>query len=133
MSKSEIVIAENLKGRPLNRITAPNEDALSVSRGKITPESKFIRFAGVKHQPWGVLVGINEKTGSISTRQAHELGISILRCARDCDLGELVVLTANGERNLLSPKQAQNFAKGLLRRADAADDFQLQHNLKVVR
>lgn len=133
MAKSEIIIEENLKGKPLSRVTAPNEDALSVARGKITPDSQFIRFAGVKHQPWGVLVGINEKTGSISTRQAHELGISILRCARECDVGELVVLTANGERNLLSPSQAQNFAKGLLRRADAADDFQLKHNLKVIR
>ncbi len=128
---ANIEIVKSPVGKPLNSVTAPTEDTLTVARGPLT--SNLVKFIGCRERPWGVLIGINDKTGSLRTRQAYEFGIAILNCARDCSELEAVIVGVNGERHCLSPDQARKFSKGLLVRSDKADDLQLTHNLRILR
>lgn len=128
---ANIEIVESLVGKPLNRVTAPNEDTLTVARGPMT--GNLIKFIGCRERPWGVLIGINDKTGTLRTKQAHEFGMAIINCARDCADLEAVIVGVNGEKHCLSPDQARKFGTGLLVRSDKADDLQLTHNLRILK
>ncbi len=76
-----------------------------------------------RQQSGKVLLFLDHKCVELSTTIAHGVGMAIFRAERAPD--EMVVLTINGERIELLWPMASRLAVGLLRKADAADDWQL--------
>lgn len=114
-----------------NKILAPNFDTLSIARGKATKDTPKKIFA--RHKGTHVEFYIDGKIGQITTEQAHEMGKAIIFLALNSGPDEAVQVIVNRERKSLTLEQAKNLAKGLLRKADSADDFQIHHNVRLVK
>ncbi len=77
-----------------------------------------------RHTFGKVWLFIDDKRVELSTTIAHGIGMAIFRAKIAPD--EMIVLTINGERIELLWPMAKRLAVALLRKADDADDWQLQ-------
>lgn len=124
------------QAKPLHKnrhtLLAPNLDTLAVARGKWTPEIKSLPIR-VVHRTGLIDVVIGNRVAQFDTIKAHDLGKVIIQLALNSTADEAIILIVNGERIGLTLDQAKNLAKGLLRKADSADDFQINHNVRLVK
>lgn len=67
---------------------------------------------------------IGEKVIELKTPRAHQAGFDMVRQAGEAEPSELIVVTINGEEVDFPPELAMQVGGALLRKADAADDFQ---------
>lgn len=105
------------------------ENTLSVEIAKIptiyVPKIKQI----VARQEFGkVILFIDDKRVELNTLTAHKIGYTIAMAKLAPD--EMIVLSINGERVDLLWPIASKVSTALLRKADAADDFQLMRKVK---
>ena len=66
----------------------------------------------------------------LSTVAAHKVGLAIAKATPQLDINELIVLEINKERFDLPRITANQVSTALLRKADAADDYQLNKRAK---
>lgn len=68
------------------------------------------------------------------TPTAHKVAFALIRAADECLLaGDFVVMRINRVDVEYPAKHARQVAAGLLRKADDADDFQLNHRVTAIR
>lgn len=71
-----------------------------------------------------VLLLVDDRRVEMTTIVAHKIGYTIAMAIPKLSPQEIIVLKINGERIELLPDAASKLSTGLLRKADAADDFQ---------
>ena len=100
-------------------------DSLSVSLGSglYIPNINEVR---VRTRQGLVYFIANDKMLEMRTPAAHKTGFAMVKKAGEALPGEFVKLVINGSALSFLPKSAKQIGAALLRRADAADDFQLQ-------
>lgn len=136
MSSLVIHVAESAKaprGTFSSRILSPLENTIKISRSKVEPGLVPPYFIDIRVDGAFVLLIINDKAGHLTTTQAHEAGIAILHCARDCEAYELVYVSVNNEKYSFSPHNARRLAKKFLFKADAVDEIQLTNKLRIIK
>lgn len=105
---------------------------LDIKTGPLIPSVERIRIA-TRHGVVGMIIG-NRSPLEMTTIQAHRTGYDIVLKAEEAEkIGALVKMTINGSDVDLLPSHARQIGAGLLRKADAADDFQIQHFQRKVR
>ena len=67
------------------------------------------------------------------TTAVHPVGFQLVRLAQQAEKGDVVVFNINGTDIDLPPKNARQIGAALLRKADSADDWQLEHNRRAAR
>lgn len=83
----------------------------------------------VRQERGKVVMFLGRQKVEMTTVVAHRIGLAIARrLVPNLSPGELVALTINGERLELLGPVANRLAVGLLRKADAADDWQLRRS-----
>jgi len=120
-----------------------NTIRISRNSGQYVQRENWI---GIRWQGPYVVLLIDNKTIPITTVQAHAVGWQMLReaddCIREANNGVLwnghrarqsVILTVNGQSLNISPAKARKIAAALLRKADYADDFQLDTKSRMVK
>lgn len=106
---------------PANRITV-ERDRVRVPYEE--PRSAIV----VRHEQGSVVMFVGTKRVEMTTVVAVKIGLRIARnLVPQLEPCELVVMTINGERIELLGEVALRVAGALLRKADDADDWQLQH------
>jgi len=133
MSYLKITVHESAKGSPIHGVLVPLLDTLKISKGKITPGLPYPAFVSVRIDKAMVVLMIEDKAGTLSTREAHEAGMALMAAARGCEPYELVIVSVSGDRYAFSPLQARQLARSLLMRADSVDEIQLTNNLRIVK
>jgi len=74
-----------------------------------------------------VYLFVDTRGVELTTVTAHDIGYTIAMTLPKLDQSEMVVIVINGERVELLPEIARKVSTALLRKADDADDWQLQH------
>lgn len=77
-----------------------------------------------------VVLFIDNKRVEMTTTVAHKIGLTIARAIPQLAPNEMIVIVINGERVELLPQIASKVSVALLRKADAADDWQLANRRK---
>ena len=67
------------------------------------------------------------------TTTVHPVGFQLVRLAQQAEKGDVVVFNINGTDIDLPPENARQIGAALLRKADVADDWQLEHNRRAAR
>lgn len=67
------------------------------------------------------------------TTTVHPIGFAMIRLAQQSERGDVVVFNINGVGIDLPPDKARQIGAALLRKADTADDWQLEHNRRAAR
>lgn len=108
-------------------------DRITVDTGRMRVPYVEPRGAIVVRAEHGaVVLFAGSKRVEMTTIVAHRIGLRIARnLVPQLAAGELVVLTINGERIELLGEVALRVAGALLRKADDADDWQLQHRRRL--
>jgi len=78
-----------------------------------------------------VFLFVDNRGVEMSTLTAHDIGYTIAMMAPKLAHDEMVVIVINGERIELLPDVATKVATALLRKADDADDWQLQNKTRI--
>ena len=90
------------------------------------------KVISAKHHFGKVILFINGKGVELTTTIAYGAGLAIARAK--LDIGEMIVLSINGEKIDLPEPFAMKVAGAILRKAEDADDFQLgvQHARQTI-
>lgn len=107
------------------------ENSISVDRRSGILEPRAHRIA-VRSRYGSVLMNIDGKIIELTTIVAHRIGMDLVCKANDCLPSELINVNINNEKLGLLPEHATQIGGALLRKADDADDWQLE-NLKPKR
>jgi hypothetical protein len=67
------------------------------------------------------------------TTTVHPVGFQLVRLAQKAQKGDVVVFNINGTDIDLPPDKATKVGAALLRKADFADDWQLEHRRRAAR
>ena len=67
------------------------------------------------------------------TTTVHPVGLKMVKLAQQAEMGDVVVFIINGVGIDLPPNKARQIGAALLRKADFADDWQLEHNRRAAR
>ena len=67
------------------------------------------------------------------TTTVHPVGFQLVRLAQQAEKGDVVVWNLNGTDIDLPPDNARQIGAALLRKADTADDWQLEHRRRAAR
>ena len=67
------------------------------------------------------------------TTTVHPVGFQMVRLARQAERGDVVVFNINGTDIDLPPDKARQVGAALLRKADFADDWQLEHRRRAAQ
>lgn len=91
-------------------------------RGVYTNPGQSFRVA---HRYGKVYLIQGDKAMEFDTPTAAKVGLSLARLSNQVEEGEFLELSLNGEEVDLLPESALKLGTALLRKADAADDWQL--------
>lgn len=69
---------------------------------------------------------IGDKAVEMRTPEAHRIGFALCKQAGEAEGAELIIVKLHGRELQFLPNTAKKVGAALLRKADAADDFQLQ-------
>lgn len=92
---------------------------ISLDKGTVTHH--MLRVRQYHHQ---VLMLVDDKAITLDTPAAVKAGLSLATLAGQAQGSEIVSFKYNGETLNLLPHQARQLAGALIKKADAADDFQ---------
>jgi len=104
----------------------------------------FLRKPNVREIPLGVVIAVRA-TGPLVvlfidgggvpflTTTVHPVGFQMVRLASQALKGDVVVLRINGTDIELPPDKAKKIGSALLRKADFADDWQLEHRRRAAQ
>lgn len=67
------------------------------------------------------------------TTTVHPVGFQLVRLAQQAEKGDVVVFNINGTDIDLPPDNARQVGAALLRKADFADDWQLEHRRRAAQ
>jgi hypothetical protein len=67
------------------------------------------------------------------TTVVHPVGFQMVKLASQAEKGDVVVMQINGTDVLLPPVSAKKVGSALLRKADFADDWQLEHRRRAAQ
>lgn len=67
------------------------------------------------------------------TTAVHPVAFQMVRLARQAEIGDVVVFNINGTDIDLPPNKARQVGAALLRKADTADDWQLEHHRRAAQ
>jgi hypothetical protein len=104
------------------------KDSYKVDIARICPDPALPTALGVRHQDGRVILFINSYRVDLNTVHAHRIGMDLGSSVIAPD--EMRTLTINGERVDLPDPLALQLSAALLRKADEADDWQLQRKRK---
>ncbi len=98
--------------------------AISLKKGILTPSIDRITVRSMQ----GMIAVVIGTAGIVlDTSSAHGAGFALIKLANESLPGDLVVIKVNGiDIEMLAP-QAKQVGAALLRKADAADDWQLEN------
>jgi len=104
------------------------ETVLKVERGKV-PLAYVPKYSRIiaRAQLGSVFLFMDNSGVEMSTLTAHHIGYTIAMMVPNLAPDELIVIVINGEQIQLLPEVAQKVSTALLRKADDADDWQLQN------
>ncbi len=80
-----------------------------------------------------VVVFIDGSGVPFLTTAVHPVGFQMVKLARQAEKGDVVVLNINGTDIDLPPDKAKKVGAALLRKADFADDWQLEHRRRAAQ
>jgi len=86
----------------------------------------------IRHELGNVIMFIDGKRVEMTTITAHGIGMAIAKAVPQLEQGEIIEVNINKEPIQLIGGYAMKVAGALLRKADDADDWQLQHNTKRI-
>ena len=95
---------------------------MSVTRRVATPVPVTL---AIRQRGPSVYVFVDGVGGEVTTTTAHRAGFDLVKLASESLPGECVVLKINGEGIDMPPPQGKQVGAALLRKSDAADDWQL--------
>ena len=81
----------------------------------------------VRSEGGSVVMLFGDAKVTMGTVEAHKAGFKLVKLSDQIIDGELICLKINGGELDLLPEQAKTIGGALLRKADNADDYQLQH------
>jgi hypothetical protein len=86
------------------------------------------RYAQTRVRTQGGLVCwlVGDKAVTMRTLVAHRVGFALVKKSAEAGPGELVSVKINGDSIQFIPNNARQVGGALLRKADDADDFQIQ-------
>lgn len=80
-----------------------------------------------------VQLGIDGRGVELRTIQAHRAGFDLVTLSARTQAGEAVKLTVNNVEIVLPSAEAKQLGGALLRKADSADDFQIENQMRLVK
>lgn len=107
------------------------ENSISVDRRSGILELKAHRIV-VRSRYGSVFINIDGAIIELTTIVAHRIGLDLVCKANDCLPSEQINVNINNKKLGLLPTHATQIGGALLRKADDADDWQLE-NLKPKR
>lgn len=81
----------------------------------------------VRHEYGDVVIYSGDSLVRLSTIVAHKMGMAINSLVQKIEPDALIELAVSGQSLKMEPRVAMKVAGAILKKADDADDYQLQH------